>query len=64
VAASLAPSDEYVLSLPGTIAKRIHPADTGFTNLSVAGDWVKNGLDCGCVEAAVTGGIRAAKSIP
>jgi hypothetical protein len=64
VAASLEPSDEYVLSLPRTIKARIHPADTGFTNLTVAGDWVKSDLDCGCVEAAVTGGIRAARSIP
>jgi uncharacterized protein with NAD-binding domain and iron-sulfur cluster len=64
VAASLEPSDEYVLSLPNTIATRIDPADTGFTNLTVAGDWVKSDLDCGCVEAAVTGGIRAAQFIP
>ncbi len=63
VAASLEPSDEYVLSLPGTIKARIDPAETEFTNLSVAGDWVKSDLDCGCVEAAVVGGIRAAQSI-
>jgi uncharacterized protein with NAD-binding domain and iron-sulfur cluster len=64
IAASLEPSDEYVLSLPNTIAHRIHPADTGFTNLRVAGDWVKNGIDCGCVESAVVGGRMAAESIP
>jgi uncharacterized protein with NAD-binding domain and iron-sulfur cluster len=64
IAASLEPSDQYVLSLPGTIAHRIRPDNTGFTNLRVAGDWVKNGLDCGCVESAVTGGRMAAESIP
>jgi uncharacterized protein with NAD-binding domain and iron-sulfur cluster len=62
--ASLEPSDEYVLSLPNTIAHRVHPRRTGFTNLSVAGDWVKNGLDCGCAESAVTGGLLAGKSVP
>jgi uncharacterized protein with NAD-binding domain and iron-sulfur cluster len=50
--------------MPKTVAARISPDDTGFANLSVAGDWVRNGIDCGCVESAVTGGLVAAQSVP
>jgi uncharacterized protein with NAD-binding domain and iron-sulfur cluster len=61
VSASTAPSHRYVLSMPGTINDRIEPDGSGISNLSLAGDWVRNGLDCGCAESAVLGGILAAQ---
>ena len=61
--ANIDPSERYVLSVPGSTAARIHPADTGFGNLTIAGDWTVNELNAGCVEAAVTSGILAADAV-
>jgi hypothetical protein len=35
----------------------------GVANLYLAGDWTKNGLDAGCVEAAVTSGMLCSRAI-
>lgn len=56
-------SARYVLSLPGTVAKRLKAGDTGFDNLVLAGDWLHNGLNYGCVESAVLGGLQASRAI-
>lgn len=61
--ANLDPSDRYVQSLPGSGRYRLAPGDSGFTNLALAGDWTKCGLDAGCVEAAVRSGTLAARAI-
>lgn len=61
--ANIDPSERYVLSVPGSTAARIHPADTGFENLTIAGDWTVNLLNAGCVEAAVTSGQLAAGAV-
>jgi uncharacterized protein with NAD-binding domain and iron-sulfur cluster len=61
--ANVEPSERYVLSVPGSSAHRIPPADTGFENLVAVGDWTSCMLDAGCVEAAVISGIRAANGI-
>lgn len=57
------PSERYVLSLPGTTRFRLDPSNTGFENMTVAGDWVRTSMNSGCVEAAVEGGLRAAYAI-
>ncbi len=57
------PSERYVLSVPGSSAKRIAPDQTGFTNLYAAGDWTDCTLNAGCVEAAAISGIVAANGI-
>jgi uncharacterized protein with NAD-binding domain and iron-sulfur cluster len=62
-AANVNPSDRYVLSLPGTACHRISPLDTGYDNLTVAGDWTECGHNAGCVEAAVMSGRLAAHAI-
>ena len=36
---------------------------SGFKNLFLAGDWTLNGLNYGCVEAAVMSGMQAARAI-
>lgn len=61
--ANIDPSDLYVQSLPGTDKFRLQPGGTGFTNLTVAGDWTDNGLNAGCVEAATRSGQLAAQSV-
>jgi uncharacterized protein with NAD-binding domain and iron-sulfur cluster len=57
------PWDRYVLSAPGSVRHRIWPDDTGIDNLFLAGDWVRSGVNAGCLEAAVIGGRVAARAI-
>lgn len=61
--ANIDPSERYVLSLPGTTQYRIKPDDTGFDNLTIAGDWTWCVYNDGCVESAVTSGMLAANAI-
>ncbi|MGH1346478.1 MAG: FAD-dependent oxidoreductase [Nannocystales bacterium] len=55
--------ERYVLSLPGTTAHRLAPDDSGFENLFLAGDWTRNEINGGSVEAAVSSGMSAARAI-
>jgi len=61
--ANLAPSDRYVLSLPGSAQHRISPLDRTYDNLTIAGDWTACGFNAGCVEAAVMSGRLAAHAL-
>ena len=61
--ANVSPSDRYVLTPAGSVKHRLPSKDSGFENLVLAGDWTKNGIDGGCVEAAVTSGMQAARAI-
>jgi uncharacterized protein with NAD-binding domain and iron-sulfur cluster len=61
--ANIDPSDLYVQSLPGTDRFRMKADGTGFTNLTVAGDWTDNGLNAGCVEGATRSGQLAAAAV-
>lgn len=61
--ANVDPSDRYVQSLPGTGRYRIAADESGFENLSLAGDWIDTGLNAGCIEAAVISGIQAANAL-
>jgi uncharacterized protein with NAD-binding domain and iron-sulfur cluster len=57
------PSERYVLTPPGSIRHRLHPGRTGFDNLAVCGDWTANGVDLGCIEAAVASGLLCAEAV-
>jgi uncharacterized protein with NAD-binding domain and iron-sulfur cluster len=57
------PSEQYVLTLAGSIDARLWPSERCFDNLVFAGDWTRNGFDAGCVEAAMTSGMLAAQAI-
>ena len=61
--ANIDPSERYVLSLVDTSRYRLHADQSGLRNLFLAGDWLKTGLDAGCVEAAVMGGMQASRAI-
>ncbi len=61
--AAVAPSDRYVLSVPGSAAYRISPLDDSIVNLTVAGDWTACGFLGGCIEAAVMSGRLAAHAL-
>jgi hypothetical protein len=61
--ANVDPSERYALSTKGSIEYRLKSGESGFRNLYLAGDWTYNGLNIGCVEAAVTSGKEAAQAI-
>ena len=61
--ANIDPSDRYVQSLPGSAGHRIRADDSGLDNLFLAGDWIDNGMNAGCIESAVLGGFQAANAV-
>lgn len=61
--ATLNPSDRYVLALPNSVFKRLGADGAGFDNLVMAGDYLKTGMNVGCVEAATMGGMHASRAI-
>jgi uncharacterized protein with NAD-binding domain and iron-sulfur cluster len=61
--ANVTGSDRYVLTPAGSVRHRLPSDRSGFENLVLAGDWTKNGIDGGCVEAAVVSGMQAARGV-
>lgn len=57
------PSERYVMSATDTSRFRLRTGDSGFANLLLAGDWLKTGLDAGCVEAAVMSGMQVSRAL-
>jgi hypothetical protein len=58
------PSERYVLAEPGRTKYRLRPYETGgITNLLHVGDHTFNGVNAGCVEAAVMSGMVAARHL-
>jgi uncharacterized protein with NAD-binding domain and iron-sulfur cluster len=53
----------YTLTPAGSIASRLRPHESGVGHLLLAGDWTRNGICGGSVEAAVTSGRLAARAI-
>ena len=61
--ANVSGSERYVLTPAGSVDARLPSGDSGFDNLVLAGDWTRNGIDAGCVEAAAISGLQAAYSL-
>ena len=61
--ANVDPSDRYVQSLPGSLAHRLPADGSGWPNLFLSGDWIDNGHNGGCIEAAVISGMQAANAV-
>jgi len=57
------PTERYVLSVPGSTQYRLRANQLPFANVVLAGDWTYNGLNAGCVEAAVMGGMFASRAL-
>jgi uncharacterized protein with NAD-binding domain and iron-sulfur cluster len=61
--ANIAPSERYVMSRAGTIEARLRADDTGFANLTIAGDWIDNPQNLGSFEASVMSGKLASRAL-
>jgi len=57
------PSERYVLSVVNSTKYRIATDGTGFNNIYFTGDWIKNGINAGCVEGAVQSGLQTSRAI-
>ncbi|MDP5211482.1 NAD(P)-binding protein [Pseudoalteromonas tunicata] len=61
--ANVDPSERYVLSVTGSSAYRLDTDGSIFQNLYLTGDWIKTGVNAGCVEAAVMAGMQTSRAI-
>jgi uncharacterized protein with NAD-binding domain and iron-sulfur cluster len=61
--ANFTATDRYAQTPAGSVQYRLWPNESGFDNLALAGDWTRNGIDGGSVEAAVTSGMLASRAI-
>ncbi|MBR0829842.1 NAD(P)-binding protein [Bradyrhizobium manausense] len=53
----------YVTARPNTRQLRIRADQTGFDNLTVAGEWTDTGVNISSIEATVISGMRASRAI-
>lgn len=61
--ANMDPSEQYTQSLKNTTRFRLKPGESGFENLTLAGDWTFNGLNLGAVEPSVVSGLLASRAV-
>jgi uncharacterized protein with NAD-binding domain and iron-sulfur cluster len=61
--ANVDPSERYVMSVVGSTRYRLAADQSGFSNLYLTGDWIRTGLNAGCVEAAVMAGMQASRAM-
>lgn len=61
--ANVDPSERYVMSVVDSTRYRLQTDQSGFSNLFLTGDWIKTGLNAGCVEAAVMAGMQASRAM-
>ena len=63
VRSNIEPSERYTMTPAKSVGFRLSADQSGYDNMSLAGDWVNNGLNSGCIEAAVMAGMQAARHI-
>lgn len=61
--ANISPTECCVLSRAGTTQYRLHPFETGFDNLIVAGEATRHGFNTTAIEGAVMSGMAASWAI-
>jgi hypothetical protein len=61
--ANIDPCGLSVMSVRNSTAARLTADGSGFSNLYLAGDWLRTGLNAGCVECATMGGMQASRAI-
>jgi uncharacterized protein with NAD-binding domain and iron-sulfur cluster len=60
---NVSPWEMYQQAAPDTVFLRRRGDRSGFANVWLAGDWTLNGLNVGCVEAAVMSGLQCARAM-
>ena len=61
--ANIDPTECCVQSAAGTTKYRLHPHESGFDNLVLAGEATRNGFNTSAIEAATMSGMAASKAI-
>jgi uncharacterized protein with NAD-binding domain and iron-sulfur cluster len=61
--ANVDPTECCVLSAAGTTQYRLHPEQSGFTNLILAGEATRHGFNTTAIEGAVMSGMAASRTI-
>jgi uncharacterized protein with NAD-binding domain and iron-sulfur cluster len=62
--ANIDPCERYTLAVTGSTKYRLTADHSGFTNLLLTGDWIRNGMNSpGCIESSVIAGRQAARAI-
>ena len=61
--ANVDPSERYVMSVVGSTKYRLRTDQSGFANLFLTGDWIRTGINAGCVEAAVMAGMQTSRAM-
>jgi len=61
--ANAGPIEAYTMATAGTLRYRLHSDESGYENLYLAGDWIRNGVIIGSVEGAVVSGLQASRAI-
>ncbi len=61
--ANVDPSERYVMSVVDSSQYRLATDGTQFANLLITGDWIKTGVNAGCVEAATMAGMATSRAI-
>lgn len=61
--ANVGPVEAYTQIHKGTLQYRLRTDESGYANLFLAGDWVRNGYEIGSVEGAVLAGQQAAQAV-
>jgi uncharacterized protein with NAD-binding domain and iron-sulfur cluster len=57
------PTERYVMSVPGSTEYRLKADESGFENLYLTGDWIRNGFNAGAIEPTVIAGLQAARAV-
>jgi uncharacterized protein with NAD-binding domain and iron-sulfur cluster len=61
--ANIDPTECCVLSAAGTTQYRLHPTESGFANLILAGEATRHGFNTTAIEGAVMSGMAASRAI-
>jgi hypothetical protein len=61
--ANIDPTECCTLSAAGTTQYRLHPDETGFGNLILAGEGTRHGFNTTAIEGAVMSGAAASRAI-
>jgi uncharacterized protein with NAD-binding domain and iron-sulfur cluster len=61
--ANSGPIEAYTMATSKALQYRLRTDESGYENLYLAGDWVRNGVGIGSVEGAVVSGLQASRAI-